>query len=46
MLEAVARIEARSESVVIVGDLNRAVGDIVPGNAPKVSYGGKLIKSR
>ena len=42
-----ARIEARGEAVLILGDLNRAVGcDVlgVAGNASKVSYGGHLVR--
>ena len=42
-----ALIEARGEAVLIIGDLNRAVGcdDLgVEGNAPDLSYGGKLVR--
>ena len=42
-----ALIEARGEAVLILGDLNRAVGaDMlgVAGNKPDISYGGKLVR--
>ena len=45
VLEVVAKIEARNENLVIVGDLNRAIGPIVPGYNARVSYGGKLVNS-
>ena len=45
VMVAVAKAEARKESILIVGDLNRAVGKIVPGNTAKESYGGKLLKN-
>ena len=40
-------IEARGEAVLILGDLNRAVGQDelgVAGNSPDLSYGGKLVR--
>ena len=40
-------IEQRGEAVMIIGDMNRAVGADelgVPGNKDKVSYGGELIR--
>ena len=42
-----ALIEARGEAVLILGDLNRAVGAGefgVAGNKPDISYGGKLVR--
>ena len=30
---------------MVVGDTNRLVGDIIPGNDPKVSFGGQMIRS-
>ena len=42
-----ALIEARGEAVLILGDLNRAVGAGelgVAGNKPGISYGGKLVR--
>ena len=32
------------ESALVLGDMNRMVGNIVKGNHGKVSYGGKLIR--
>ena len=40
-------IENRNENVVIIGDMNRAVGSGdwgVPGNKPNISYGGHLLR--
>ena len=38
------RVENSGEYAVLMGDMNKHVGDIVRGNHEKVSYGGKLIK--
>ena len=38
-------IERRGEEVLLIGDLNKHVGDIVPGNHTKCSYGGKLVRN-
>ena len=37
-------IKSRNESAIVIGDLNKLVGDIVPGNHTKVSYGGQLVR--
>ena len=39
ILEVINRVEARSESIVVIGDLNRLVGDIIPGNNHKKLWG-------
>ena len=39
-----AKIELKGESTVIIGDLNKQVGDIIEGNKKEVSFGGNLIK--
>ena len=42
-------IEERDETILIIGDLNRAVGCDewgVAGNHSRVSYGGQLIRER
>ena len=47
ILTEINRIEARNEVALIVGDLNRAVGNDhlgVRGNKPKVRSGGQLIR--
>ena len=47
ILKELSMIEARGEGVLILGDLNRAVGSGelgVPGNSPTVSYGGKMVR--
>ena len=38
------KIELLGEHAMIIGDMNKHVGDIVKGNHVKVSYGGKLIR--
>ena len=45
ILEEVAKIEAKDELICIIGDLNRHVGDIIPGNEKdKVTFGGQLVR--
>ena len=46
IMEKIARIEATNESIILIGDLNKAVGNGqygVKDNNNKVSFGGKLI---
>ena len=46
ILEIVSKVETQQESIVILGDMNKAVGNGqfgVKGNTEKVSFGGKLI---
>ena len=31
------------KKVILIGDMNKKVGDLIPGNKDKVSVGGKLI---
>ena len=41
-------IKARNENCLIIGDCNRAIGAGklgIPGNHPRVSYGGSLVGS-
>ena len=38
------KIEYKGENVILIGDQNKHVGDIVDGNNEKVSFGGKLIR--
>lgn len=48
MLEDIKDIEDRNEDIIIIGDLNRAVGSDswgVKGNKDKISHGGELIRS-
>ena len=47
ILKELKQIESREEAILIIGDLNRAIGggaEGVDGNKPEVSYGGKLIR--
>ena len=43
ILAEIAKIELRNENVILIGDMNKKVGDLIPGNKDKVSIGGKLI---
>ena len=38
------KVEMKGELIVVIGDLNKQVGDIIKGNTIKESFGGKLIK--
>ena len=47
LMKSVDEIFSRGESVLLLGDFNRSIGNDelgVPGNHPKVSYGGKLVR--
>ena len=44
VMEVIAKVEARNEYLAIVGDLNCAVGDTVPGNSDRVSKGGEILR--
>ena len=37
--------KARGDLVICTGDLNRKVGDIIPGNKAVVDYGGQLVRN-
>ena len=43
-LETLSKIEALGESAVVMGDLNKHIGDLVKDNHNKVSPGGNLIR--
>ena len=46
ILEIVLKIETCQESIILIGDMNRAIGNGefgVEGNTDRVSFGGKLI---
>ena len=43
IMEEVVKIESRGENLLLIGDVNRHVGSIVPGNHAKTSVGGKLL---
>ena len=42
--EIIKQIEAKRELLVVIGDLNAHVGDIIPGNKAKISYGGQFLR--
>ena len=44
VLDVLAKIDAIDEEVLLLGDMNRMVGNIVKGNHDKVSFGGSLIR--
>ena len=43
LLTVIHKIEAREEWLVCIGDFNRHLGCVVPGNSPDVTYGGELV---
>ena len=43
-MSQVKKIEALGESLILIGDLNAHVGDLVPNNKEKVSHGGQLLR--
>ena len=43
ILKVISKVESRDEALVMISDLNWLVGDIVPGNSSKVSYGCGLL---
>ena len=44
VVKEIDAIERRGKSTLLIGDLNKHIGDIVPGNHPKCSFGGNLVK--
>ena len=44
-MSEVIKIEAKNEWVVMLGDMNKHVGDIIDGNHKKVTFGGQLVKT-
>ena len=43
--QEIAKIEAKGELVCLIGDLNRQIGNLVPGNHKvKESFGGSLVR--
>ena len=44
IMSEVVKIEAKNELLVLCGDLNKHVGDVVEGNHSKVTFGGQLIR--
>ena len=48
MMKDVTEIEERNEAVIIIGDMNRSVGNDeygIKGNKNKISHGGQLIRN-
>ena len=45
ILEVITKIEMRREHLVIIGDTNRLIGNIVNANNEKISFYGKLIRN-
>ena len=44
IVEEVVKIEAKKENLIIIGDFNKHVGDIIEGNHSKITEGGRLIR--
>ena len=44
IMSEVVKKEAKNELLVLCGDLNKYVGDVVEGNHSRVTFGGQLIR--
>ena len=44
MMNLSSRDTIRGENIILIGDLNKHVGEIIPGNHKKCSFGGNLVK--
>ena len=44
VLEILAKIEALDEFALVIGDMNKLVGNIIKGNHEKISVGGALVR--
>ena len=44
IVSEVTNIEKQGEHVILIGDLNKHVGDMIKDNHTKVTFGGELIK--
>ena len=42
--QQIRKIKAKGESIILLGDMNAHVGDLVQGNKSNISFGGKLIR--
>ena len=48
ILQEIGKIEARNEAILLIGDLNKHIGNDalgVPGNDEKISFGGELVRA-
>ena len=45
IVHEIKTIESRNEELILCGDFNKHLGDIIPGNHQKCSFGGKLVKT-
>ena len=44
VIDQVKKIEAKGELLVLIGDLNAHIGDVVSGNKDKISHRGKIVR--
>ena len=44
IMEEIIKIEAKDEYIVLIGDMNKHVGDVIEGNSDKITFGGQLIR--
>ena len=45
VVDELAKIEAKGEHAILIGDINKHVGDLIEENVnDKMTYGGSLIK--
>ena len=42
--EQIQYIQSKGEALILFDDMNAHIGDLIPGNRDKISYGGKLIR--
>ena len=45
ILEELLKIEQKGEYGLIIGDLNKHIGNLVSGNHDKISFGGQLVRN-
>ena len=44
VLEEIIKIETKRENLILLGDFNKHIGEVIEGNHSKTTEGGKLIK--
>ena len=44
IVEEMLKIEAKGEHVMLIGDFNKHIGNVIPNNHDRVTAGGKLVR--